>query len=311
VRAFTSLSIGGTPITAVKGTGRAFFASGPLSTEGRELWMSDGTEMGTARVADIVTGPGSSNPTQIVSAGVGASGEPRVLFVAATAGEGAELWFSDGTPPPAGTRLVKDIRTGPTGSGISELVAVVSPAPGTSVRAYFVADDGTGERLWTSDGSEPGTHALLDINPAGADRVGNFAIARGRLYFTADDGVHGLELWTSDGTAMGTRMVADVWPGDRGGLEIIDPGNPTPGPSLTAVNNRLYFIGNDGTHGNELRVLDLCPADFNNDANVSVQDVFDFLGAYFTGNDRADVNGVGGVMVQDVFEFLAAWFGGC
>lgn len=54
-----------------------------------------------------------------------------------------------------------------------------------------------------------------------------------------------------------------------------------------------------------------CVADFNCSGAVSVQDVFDFLGAYFAGEPAADVNGAGGVSVQDVFDFLAAFFEGC
>ena len=54
-----------------------------------------------------------------------------------------------------------------------------------------------------------------------------------------------------------------------------------------------------------------CPADFNNDGHVSVQDIFDFLNAWFRHDCSADFNGVGGVTVQDIFDFLAAWFSGC
>jgi hypothetical protein len=53
-----------------------------------------------------------------------------------------------------------------------------------------------------------------------------------------------------------------------------------------------------------------CVADFNGVGGVSVQDVFDFLAAYFAGDPRADVNG-GGLSVQDVFDFLGVYFVGC
>jgi hypothetical protein len=54
--------------------------------------------------------------------------------------------------------------------------------------------------------------------------------------------------------------------------------------------------------------VDCSIADFNNDCAVGVQDIFDFLAAYFAGDARADVNRSGGVTVQDVFDFLAAYF---
>jgi hypothetical protein len=44
---------------------------------------------------------------------------------------------------------------------------------------------------------------------------------------------------------------------------------------------------------------------------VTVQDIFDFLAAYFAGDTRADFNGAGGITVQDIFDFLAAYFAGC
>lgn len=54
-----------------------------------------------------------------------------------------------------------------------------------------------------------------------------------------------------------------------------------------------------------------CPADFNSEGGLSVQDIFDFLTAWFGSDPRADFNGASGVSVQDVFDFLGAWFAGC
>jgi hypothetical protein len=54
-----------------------------------------------------------------------------------------------------------------------------------------------------------------------------------------------------------------------------------------------------------------CPGDFNGAGGVTVQDIFDFLAAYFAGLPSADFNGAGGVTVQDIFDFLAAYFAAC
>ena len=54
-----------------------------------------------------------------------------------------------------------------------------------------------------------------------------------------------------------------------------------------------------------------CPADFNGNGSLSVQDIFDYLSAWFAGNPNADFNGNGSLSVQDIFDFLVAWFGGC
>ncbi len=59
-----------------------------------------------------------------------------------------------------------------------------------------------------------------------------------------------------------------------------------------------------------------CMADFNSSGgagggDVTVQDIFDFLSAYFAGDLRTDINGSGALSVQDIFDFLAAYFEGC
>ena len=64
--------------------------------------------------------------------------------------------------------------------------------------------------------------------------VANFGVypqqmtsVNGTLYFTANDGVDGVELWKSDGTAAGTNLVKDLNPGSSSS-------NPL---SLTNVND--------------------------------------------------------------------------
>jgi hypothetical protein len=53
-----------------------------------------------------------------------------------------------------------------------------------------------------------------------------------------------------------------------------------------------------------------CPADFNGNGTLEIQDIFDFLNAWFAGSPAADFSG-GGLAVQDIFDFLNAWFAGC
>lgn len=50
--------------------------------------------------------------------------------------------------------------------------------------------------------------------------------------------------------------------------------------------------------------------DFNYDGALTVQDLFDFLAAYFANAPGADWNADGVPTVQDIFDFLAAYFGG-
>jgi hypothetical protein len=74
--------------------------------------------------------------------------------------------------------------------------------------------------------------------------------------------------------------------------------------------NDLYAmkINTDGTLGGPV----LCPADFNRSGAVSVQDIFDYLAAYFAADPCADFNRSGPPpTVQDIFDYLAAYFTPC
>jgi len=56
-----------------------------------------------------------------------------------------------------------------------------------------------------------------------------------------------------------------------------------------------------------------CRGDYNKSgSSVSVQDIFDFLTGYFSGDSCANTNdSMGAVSVQDIFDFLSAYFSGC
>jgi uncharacterized repeat protein (TIGR01451 family) len=198
----------------------------PTGSPAGDLWVSDGTDAGTGPV----TLPGQTasffSPTLFTPAG------NRLFF----AGHGTELWVSDGTG--AGTALLHTFSS----------LAGAAVAAGS--RLFFLADDGVhGSELWTSDGTAAGTHLVADIFPGA---IGAFprsigvlpypmAVLFGRVYFAADDGVHGQELWASDGTAAGTQLVADLLPGAGSSL-----------PShLVAIGHLLFFAATDGDHSVE------------------------------------------------------------
>jgi hypothetical protein len=57
--------------------------------------------------------------------------------------------------------------------------------------------------------------------------------------------------------------------------------------------------------------LNVCIADYNCSGIPDVQDIFDYLNAWFTADPLTDINTSGTVDVQDIFDFLNAWFAGC
>jgi ELWxxDGT repeat protein len=55
---------------------------------------------------------------------------------------------------------------------------------------------------------------VKDIRPGLSTSYPSYLTALGNtLFFTADNGVNGLELWKSNGTAAGTVLVKDIRPG--------------------------------------------------------------------------------------------------
>jgi ELWxxDGT repeat protein len=172
---------------------------------------------------------GGSNPGGAVEV------NGTLFFRASNGINGYELWKSDGTD--AGTVLVKDIRSGTSGS----LPFYLTNVNGT---LFFRADNGiNGQELWKSDGTDAGTVMVKDINSgAAASTPGILTNVNGTLFFTANNGTTGYELWKSDGTDAGTVLVKDI----RSGLSTSSPRH------LTNVNGTLFFSANNGTNGQEL-----------------------------------------------------------
>lgn len=185
----------GSLTSATSSGSEAVFFGARDGIHGYELWKSDGTANGTSMVLDINAGPADSNPCYLSELS-----SPRfvgILFCADDGRLGSELWRSDGTIQ--GTRLVKDINPGPGGSSLAEVRTARS-------KVYFRADDGFGGHgleLWSSDSSAEGTHLIHDANVGNASsHPALFTASPGphpwRLFYRADDGLHGRELWAME-----------------------------------------------------------------------------------------------------------------
>ena len=199
-----------------------FFAT---DAAGRELWKTDGTPTGTARVVDLNPGPGDAVSVRPAgfefyqSEEIAASGG-KVFFTAQSDDStGAELFVTDGTA--AGTRIVRDI--GPSGSS--------DPRGLTDIggQLFFVANDGTGDGVWKTDGTEAGTVRLGTFRGVMSDAQRRPVASGGLYYFVVDAGNNIKDLWRTDGTVAGTRVVR----------------NRMAPAFLTDVNGTLYFYADD------------------------------------------------------------------
>jgi len=103
----------------------------------------------------------------------------------------------------------------------------------------------------------------------------------GKVYFTDDDGEHGVELWCSDGTAAGTRLVRDINPGPD--WSYIS--------ELTAVGDTLYFDALDGVHG-----VELWRSDGTRRGTKMVRDIRPNAGRWSSGSHPTDLSRVGQVL---------------
>ncbi len=219
----------GRPNFFVTAGSRTFFQG--VDAFGAELWVTDGTGIGTRRVADVNPGTASSQPNPI-----GAIGN-EVVFAATRPDVGRELFISDGTA--AGTRLLKDLEPG-AASGVN---INFNSEPGISSNGFVFFGGGiaTDIELWRTDGTAAGTVRLADLNLTGSSNPREWATFSGRVVFTAN-GASGSELYATDGTAAGTTLVADLAPG----LASSSPSGFTPLFSF------LYFTASDPTNGSEL-----------------------------------------------------------
>ena len=222
-----------------------FFAADD-GTNGLELWKSDGTTAGTVLVKDI--NPGSPPvPRPPASRYDLTALDGQLLFAANDGIHGTELWKSDGSG--AGTVLVKDIA--PPGRDYPS--SYPSDLTVMGHRVFFTAnDDAHGWELWKSDGSRAGTVLVKDINRRESmpDYPGSYpsslTAVGGRLFFAANDEVHGDELWKSDGSRAGTVLVKDIATRGTGYRRSGDPGD------LAKMRGQLFFAARDDTHGREL-----------------------------------------------------------
>ena len=265
------------PLAILGGT---LIFSATTSSNGTEIWKTDGTPGGTSmlEIRSGATGAFSS-PSGIVLGG-------KYIFAADDGSVGAELWQTDGTAN--GTSLLKDINPGASAS---------SPTSFTKVGSYviFAASHASyGYEIWVTDGTPAGTILLKDSyagTSGGLNTIFTLASGGSLAYFVANDGTNGNEIWKTDGTPGGTAMVKDINPGATGtyfstgrfvgthfvfdvynsttfqyemwttdgtdvGTMNINPQGISYYSFQTVIGNKMYFQATSTAYGTELYVSD-------------------------------------------------------
>lgn len=238
-----------------------FTATSP--DEGKELWVTDGTPVGTFLLKDIEPGAGTSDPFVLGAV------NGKVLFVATAPDYGRELWITDGTS--AGTTLFIDFAPG-TASGGN-----ISSTQSNNVQErcfvhnnkLFFNQGYNGERaVWVTDGTINGTNKINGVHWAsGLIEFNNRLYFQGEVdsaYLNTPANISGsvYRLCSTDGTANGTQVIQKV---------------SLPVSELYTFNNKLYFAGSnkysagasnnlnvelwgsDGTENGTTEVADLNP----------------------------------------------------
>ncbi len=207
-----------------------------LSWEG--VWVSDGTENGTKKIAPNLLRV-NSYWYSATTPSTGEALENQLFFSRADTTNGTELWISDGTV--TGTRLFKDIYR----------EKHLSSSPDQFVRMgntlYFTATDYVGGReLWRTDGTEGGTVRVKNINPKnGRGVVGIPFKAGNNIFFSGIEPSSGVELYLTDGTASGTQLVKDIGPTTYSGAFLSSN-------NFAVLDNVSVFAANNLTNGIEL-----------------------------------------------------------
>jgi ELWxxDGT repeat protein len=262
---------------------KAFF-TGKNSTNGLELWATDGSDTGTKLIKDIRVGTGSSIPQHFFVF------NNKVYFTANDGTHGKEVWVSNGTT--TGTVLLKDIypgtkssiddpqffadstfllfmasdslngeelwKTNGTAAGTTLVKNITAGKTGTDVLQFIrlsgnlvifavtVPGFPIGKiQIWKTDGTSTGTTLLKDFGAYSAIYPPSFFKFKGKIYFAGTSfTTTGTELWVTNGTTTGTTLVKDIYKGQSGSY-----------PNLfdaIIIGSKFYFSATDSLHGTEL-----------------------------------------------------------
>ncbi len=237
-----------------EGAGRSFIvAMGKLffvaksDAHGNELWVTDGTNAGTHMVKDLYPGYNNSGVLSDLHLYKG-----RIYF---RGKEGKKALCNIYSADTNSITLLKSINT-EENSGASIFQPLSDDMVIVNDRLMFcIADTSNNVEVWSTDGTDTGTHMMVDVNGNFTGSTPIFSgVVNNKLIFSGAESYKVRNLWASDGTAAGTHVINKAYvPTRYGDITIL----PT-GYKLGAVykDSLLYYVANDTTHGQELWVTD-------------------------------------------------------
>ncbi len=202
---------------------------------------------------------------------------------------------------------------------------VLKPSSGTFTWAWTATNSGTGAgftnvwgvsedsgSFWWSDDFYALQSAVI-VDACSAPSIGTPPVAVNTncsttVQFTVEASGTGTlsYAWSRNGVAL-SNVAGHISGATTSTLSITGTTRADAGSYSVTVSN----ICSTSTASSSPVALNICIANYNCVGGVDVQDIFDFLQAWFNGDALADINNSSSLTVQDIFDFLSAWFSGC
>jgi len=207
-----------------------------FTINGKEPWVSDGTDTGTFMLKDINPGFNGSSELANVKHFVEYKGKMYFFSIGTSLIPGG-LFETDGTQ--AGTKLVYST----TIYRIDEFIV-------HNNLLYFTHSNGPS--LYTTDGTTAGTKLLATIPDAQLNNLGTcqMVVANNSLYLRVVSKTLGSELFKLTESNQ-IANVKDIWNGISNGIS----GNIFPDKKVLQVyDNKIWFLGSDGSLAGALQL---------------------------------------------------------
>jgi len=209
-----------------------------ISNSGDELYVTDGSLLGTSQFLDINLTSGNGYFNLHSRAHNLYTDGNKFYFYAIDGVNGEELHISDGTV--SGTAGIGDVLPGNTERGVQPRYYKYNDQVlfNYSDGYYDEPNDVRVTQLWSSDGTVGGTSVLKEFNSVYSPFVPLLEYD-GELYFKSRTFSDGRELWKTDGSTGGTVRLKNINPGSGHAMESTTP--------VIELNGMLYFIADNGS----------------------------------------------------------------